>query len=532
MQNLNRKLGTFALTMTGVGSIIGSGWLFGAWKAAKVAGPAAIFAWILGMAAILLIGLTYAELGAMFPVSGGAVRYAQYSHGSLAGFMAGWANWIAIVSVIPIEAEASVQYMSSWPWHWVQNLYDGKHLTTIGLLCAAVLVLFYFFINYWTLELFSRVNTLITVFKLAVPTLTAIGILLAGFHPGNFSHYGGFVPNGWSGVLTAIATSGVIFAFNGFQSPVNLAGEAKNPNKTVPRAVLGSILIAGVIYVLLQVAFVGAVTPDMVSHGWGSITLNSPFANLAMALGLNWLAIILFADAFVSPSGTGITYTATTSRMIVGMTENGWFPKVFGAVHPFYKIPRRSMLLNLVVEYAFLLMFRGWGELSSVISVATLVSYLTSPVAVMSLRKTAANLKRPLKLKGLRWIAPSAFMLASLILYWARWPLTGEVIIVMLVGLPIFLHYQRKEGWAGFGKHLKAGLWLVVYMLYMMLVSWLGSPAFGGTGVIPYGWDMVLVAVSALVFYFWGIRSGFTTAQVEKASTRVEQPVSRVHVSG
>ena len=70
MQALNRKIGTFALTMTGVGSIIGSGWLFGAWKAAKVAGPAAIFAWILGMGAILLIGLTYAELGAMFPVSG------------------------------------------------------------------------------------------------------------------------------------------------------------------------------------------------------------------------------------------------------------------------------------------------------------------------------------------------------------------------------------------------------------------------------------------------------------------------------
>ena len=211
-------------------------------------------------------------------------------------------------------------------------------MTSIGLLYAAVLVLFYFFINYWTLELFSRVNTLITVFKLVVPTLTALGLLLAGFHPGNFSHYGGFVPNGWSGVLTAIATSGVIFAFNGFQSPVNLAGEAKNPDKSVPRAVLGSVLIAGVIYVLLQIAFVGAVKPDMVSHGWGSITLNSPFANLAMALGLNWLAIVLFADAFISPSGTGITYTATTSRMIVGMTENGWFPKVFGAVHPFYRV--------------------------------------------------------------------------------------------------------------------------------------------------------------------------------------------------
>jgi amino acid transporter len=530
MQNLNRKLGTFALTMTGVGSIIGSGWLFGAWKAAKVAGPAAIFAWILGMGAILLIGLTYAELGAMFPLSGGAVRYAQYSHGSLTGFMAGWANWIAIVSVIPIEAEASIQYMSSWPWNWAHALYTGTALTTPGLLCAAVLVLVYFFINYWTLELFARVNTLITVFKLAIPALTAIGLLVAGFHPGNFSNYGGFVPNGWASVLTAIATSGVIFAFNGFQSPVNLAGEAKNPNKTVPRAVLGSIFIAGIIYVLLQVAFIGSVKPDMAAHGWGGIKLNSPFADLALAWGLNWLAVVLFADAFISPSGTGTTYTATTSRMIVGMTDNGWFPKVFGAVHPFYKIPRRAMLLNLAVEYVFLLLFHGWDQLSSVISVATIISYLTSPVAVVSLRKTGAHLHRPLKLKGLRWIAPMAFVAASLILHWAKWPLNGEVIFVMLIGLPIFLYYQGKDGWSGFGRHLKAGAWLVAYMFYMMLMAWLGSSEFGGINVIPYGWDMVAVALSSLVFYYWGIHSGFTTEHVERVEAEFHQSTQATQI--
>lgn len=75
------------------------------------------------------------------------------------------------------------------------------------------------------------------------------------------------------------------------------------------------------IYVLLQVAFIGAVDPSMIVNGWGHLNFNSPFADLAIALGINWLVLILYADAFVSPSGTGITYTATTSRMIYGMEK-------------------------------------------------------------------------------------------------------------------------------------------------------------------------------------------------------------------
>ena len=120
MNNLHRRMGTFALTMTGLGSIIGSGWLFGAWRAAQIAGPAAILSWVIGMVVILFIALSYSELGSMFPEAGGMVKYTQYSHGSFIGFIAAWANWIAIVSVIPVEAVASVQYMSSWPWKWAQ----------------------------------------------------------------------------------------------------------------------------------------------------------------------------------------------------------------------------------------------------------------------------------------------------------------------------------------------------------------------------------------------------------------------------
>lgn len=402
-QSLRRDVGPFALMLTGLGSIIGSGWLFGAWRAAGLAGPGAIWAWILGAAIITTIALSYAELGAMFPESGGMVRYSHYSHGSLVGFIAGWANWIAIVSVIPVEAEASVQYMASWPWAWAQGLYvqapgGAGELSVPGLLISAVLVLVYFFLNFWSVKLFARSNTLITVFKLVVPAATGVALIASGFHSENFSvgiHGDAHVID-LAAVLTAVATAGIVFSFNGFQSPVNLAGEARNPGRSIPFAVLGSIALATVVYVILQVAYIGAVPPDLLAKaGWHGIDFRSPFAELAIIVNLHWLAMLLYIDAFVSPSGTGITYTATTARMVYGMEKNGTMPSVLGKLHPVWGVPRMAMFFNLAVSFVFLFFFRGWGTLAAVISVATIISYLTGPISAMALRRHAPEPASP-----------------------------------------------------------------------------------------------------------------------------------------
>jgi amino acid transporter len=217
---IRRDVGAIALMFTGLGSIIGSGWLFGAWRAAQLAGPGAVYAWIIGAVVILFVALTYAELGAMFPESGGAVRYGHYSHGSLVGFVAGWAAWIAIVSVIPVEAEASVQYMSSWPWTWAQDLYvhaaNGQgELTIAGISISAVLVVIYFLVNFWSVKVFADTNSAITFFKLIVPAATAIALMCTGFHWENFHvgiHGGPHVGN-VAAILTAVATSGIVFSF-------------------------------------------------------------------------------------------------------------------------------------------------------------------------------------------------------------------------------------------------------------------------------------------------------------------------------
>jgi amino acid transporter len=515
---IRREVGAIALMFTGLGSIIGSGWLFGAWRAAQLAGPGAIYAWIIGAVIITFVAITYAELGALFPESGGAVRYGHYSHGSLVGFLAGWAAWIAIASVIPVEAEASVQYMSSWPWAWAQGLYmHAAHgqgeLSLAGLSICAVLVVLYFLVNFWSVKVFAGTNSAITFFKLIVPAATAVALVLSGFHAENFrvGIHGGEHVRDAAAILTAVATSGIVFSYNGFQSPVNLAGEARNPGRSVPIAIFGSLALSTVVYLMLQVAFLGAVAPDHLHEGWAALEYSSPFAQLALALNLNWLALLLYADAFVSPSGTGITYTATTARMIYGMERSGSIPRVFGLVHDRFGIPRPAMWFNLLVAFAFLFFFRGWGKLAAVISVATIITYLVAPVSAAALRRTAPDLHRPLRIPALGVLAPTAFVLATLMLYWARWPHTGQIMLLLIVPMPVYLYYQAKSGWADFRRHLTGAYWLIGYLAAVVALSWAGSTQFEGRGYIGYGWDQLSVAVVALAFFYWGVRSGWRT---------------------
>ena len=523
--------------LTGLGSIIGSGWLFGAWRAAGLAGPSAVWAWVLGAAIIMTIALTYAELGALFPESGGTVRYGHYSHGSLVGFIAAWTNWIAICSGISVEAEASVQYMASWHWQWAQDLYVHGELTIPGVTIAAVLVVIYFLLNFWGVKLFARTNAAITAFKLIVPAATSLVLIAAGLHPHNFSVGAHGEPNSanFASVLTAVATAGIVFSYNGFQSPVNLAGEARDPGRSIPFAVIGSILLATVIYVLLQFAYIGTVPPKLLAReGWHGLDFRSPFAELALILNLNWLAILLYADAFVSPSGTGITYTASTARMIYGMERNRTLPRVLGKLDPVYAVPRPAMWLNLMVSFLFLFFFRAWGTLAALISVAIIISFLTGPVSALTLRRTAERMPRPFRLAGLPVIAALAFIFATELLYWSTWPLTGEIIVLVVVALPVYLYFQAKIQWVGFAQQLRASWWLLIYLPIIAFVSWAGSARFGGHDYLRWGWDLLVVAALGLIFFVWGVKSGWSTPAVQQAQIDHSGPSAErgTHVGG
>src|SRR3954465_6386755 len=114
--HLKRSVGFYGMMFVSLGSIIGSGWLLGALNAARAAGPASVLSWLLAAGMLALLALTYAELGAAYPVAGGAARFPYYSHGAVAGFTAGWAAWLQAVFIVPVEVLATITYVNSVGW--------------------------------------------------------------------------------------------------------------------------------------------------------------------------------------------------------------------------------------------------------------------------------------------------------------------------------------------------------------------------------------------------------------------------------
>ncbi|MEM9242424.1 MAG: APC family permease [Pseudomonadota bacterium] len=507
----SHTIGLIGLTTSGITTMIGSGWMLAGWKMSRIAGPAAIIAWPIGALVIFLLALNYAELGSNYPERGGMARYTQMSHGSFAGFISAWAGWISIVATTSIEAVSTVQYASSWEWTWARDLYN-KHtlmLTNTGFIFSVVLLIAYFLANYWSIRLLIRFNILLVIVKIVIPIVTCLALFHAAF-----SHYhtldisrGNFTPYGVSGIFTAFATGGVIFSFLGFQTPVNLSGEARNPRRDIPLAILISIIVITLIYVVLQIAFVGALSPQDIINGWHALNMNSPYIHLALAFNLQWLVTTIYVGAFVSPSGAGMLFTTTGSRMLYAIEKNGYMPKVISKLDPVFNVPRVALFVTLLVAIAFLWLFRGWSSLVSIVSVAILITFANGPVSAMALRKQNHTVKNGFRIKGLSVIAPLAFIIVSLSLYWSRWPLTGQVILIILLGLVIYFYYEICRRCKRFKADGKSGIWLICYLLSIAFVSYVGSTEYGGKGYLNSSMSMIVIILLALFYFYWGIRS-------------------------
>ena len=289
----------------------------------------------------------------------------------------------------PNEAVASVQYMSSWPWawaNWTHHFMKNGNITTPGLLVVFGFMLVFTLINFWSVKLVTRFTNLISIFKILLPTLTIVMLIAADFHPSNFGHsVTTFIPYGSRSIFEAAAISGIIMSYDAFQTVINMGGEMINPHKNIVRGVLISMIITAVIYVMLQVAFIGAIDPNLLAQkGWHGINYTSPFADIAILLGMNWLAILLYMDAFVSPFGTGVAFVATASRALAAMTHTGHLPQWLGRLERRYMIPRLAMVVDLILAVVMVSLFRNWSLLATVITGSTLIAYLTGPVTVMS----------------------------------------------------------------------------------------------------------------------------------------------------
>ncbi|MCU5745418.1 APC family permease [Staphylococcus sp. SQ8-PEA] len=522
-QNQKGKINLPQLVLLGLGSLIGSGWLFGAWEASSIAGPAAIISWIIGFIVIGTIAYNYIEIGVMFPQSGGMSNYAQYTHGSLLGFIASWANWVSLVTIIPIEAVAAVQYMSSWPWEWAKftsGLMNDGQISNIGLFTVYIIIIIFSLLNYWSVKLLTSFTSLISVFKLGVPLVTIIMLIVSGFHSENYGHsIHEFMPYGSAPVFAATTASGIIFSFNAFQTIINMGSEIQKPEKNILRGIVISLSLSALLYIILQSTFVTSMPVDYLhSHGgWSGINFNSPFADMAILLSLNWLAILLYVEAVVSPFGTGVSFVAVTGRVLRAMEKNGHIPKFLGKMNKKYNIPRVAIIFNAVISMVMVTVFRDWGTLASVISTATLVAYLTGPTTVIALRKMGPKLHRPFRAGMLKFMAPFSFVLASLAIYWAMWPTTAEVIFIIILGLPIYFFYEYKMNWKNTTKQIGGSLWIIVYLIVLAGLSFIGSKEFKGINLIHYPYDFIVIAIVALIFYYIGSSSYFESKYYKNA---------------
>jgi amino acid transporter len=538
--HLKRHVGVVGLLFASVGSIIGSGWLFGALNASVTAGPAAVISWAIGGVMILLIALVYAELGVMFPLSGGVVRYPHMSFGSFASYTSGWITWVAVATTAPIEVEAALQYGTKYAPFTTEHTVNGEAvhtLTGLGYGVAVVLMAVFVIVNYFGIRWFARINNALVWWKLAIITLVIVAFFIAAFHGSNWTSHG-FKPTGWHGVFTAIATSGIVFSYLGFRQGIELAGETDNPRRNVPLAVVGSVLITGLIYILLQAAFIGSLDPSLLtkSKGWAHLSFANdfgPLAAVASLLGLGWLAVLLYIDAVVSPGDTGLIYTTITSRISYAMARNGNAPQSLAKTTD-RGVPMISLVVTFVVGLIVFLPFPSWQQLVGFITSATVLSFASGPLVLSALRQQVPDQHRPFRLPGGHVIPVLAFWSSNLIIYWSGWDIVWKLMVAVLLGFLMLALFKVTGRVTSPSMDFASGAaWVLPWLVGMTLISYFGnfpdaSEGVGNVGAINFEWAFVVILALSVVVYALAQRFRLSPEAAEEhiASSRHEAEVS------
>jgi amino acid transporter len=514
---LKRSVGFYGLMFISLGSIIGSGWLLGALKAAQVAGPASILSWLLAAAMLSLLALTYAELGAAYPVAGGGARVPYYSHGPIAGFTAGWAAWLQAVFIAPVEVLATITYINSVDTvhEHFNMLTDSGLLNGTGFAVAIGLMVLFTSINLAGAKFMSESNTLVVIWKTIIPFLAVFAIGATQFKTENFHAGGGFMPFGFHGVFAAL-TGGVVFGLQGFEQAVQLAGEARDPKRDLSRAIITAMAIGAVLYSLLQIALIGGLDPANIVGGWAkplgtSLSAYGAWYTLAIALGLGWLAKLLLLDAIISPAGTGVIYVGTSARLSYALGLEREMPSVLAKTNS-KGVPVFSILVAAAIGCIAFGPFKSWKALVEVVTGTTAIMYAFAPVSLAALHKLDPGRKRSYRVPMPKILLPAAFCSANFIIYWSGFETVWKLVAAMGVGLVLFTIGMLRVG----HRHsLRGASWMAPWFAGILLIGYLGRYG-GGEEVLPNWVDLLAVIAFSLAIYYLAV--GMTLSAEQSAA--------------
>jgi amino acid transporter len=518
-----RRLSVFDLTGLAAGGMIGSGWLLGAFGK-RTMGVAAIWAWGIGGVLMLVLGAVMVELGTTAPKTGGLIFLPLQSSGALVATVVAAGLWIFYALNATSEAVAMTEALSSK----VNALNDSQGLSGWGLACATVFLVVITVANLLAPRIFVKVNLALTAWKILIPVLVVTLLLTSGFHSaGLTSHH-----SDWVKVLgtawPAVVGGSVLFAYLGFQGPLDFAGNVKQRGigeaARLRRAVYGTIVGSIVLYLAVQIAFLGHLrqlpagpdAPDAVTA-------------TAQLLG-SWAAPLFVLNAVLSPLGSGLVFAYALTREVAALSRAHLTHRGLQTAQSTYITVRgrryetywKILLVDFAIGWIALMAFhRSWRTLTAVISILALVVYAVPGVVLVALRShlPACSRRRNI-LRGI--LARAAFLTVALVLYRAdRWYLSysmeallgGTVLLLLLPllarwNLPVIGRvlraYDAKEHvtqfrqWRTDPAVAAVGL-LLGYLTLLTLLTFLDHSAFFAGGKTWVG--LVAVGLAAAVTF-------------------------------
>ena len=502
-RSYKRDLGLWSVVFLATGAILGPAVGFTPVSVLGLAGPAGIFSWIIAFAMIMVLAMSYIELGTMWPRAGGVAYYPARASGPLVGVLNAWGAFIGYSLAVPSIIVAFVEYLS----YWFPSFFANGTLTWLGIFIAFLTLIAMLVINSLRIRYMGEINNALTIFTILGLVVVMAG-LLTHFHGSNFTSFHGLFPAGASGLLLAV--SATVYGYGGFRQPIDYAEEVKDPGRTIPRAVLLTMVIVLVLFCLESFFYVGAINWHAMKLGsgaWASLSaLQFPFVTVSNGAGLATIGLIAVVTTLIASFKDGYIYSGGAARVGQTMARyDNYLPPIFSRL-TLQGIPMVSLILVLVVVAIYLILLPAFSSLFPLVASALVLSYAPGPLACAIFRQRHPDEPRPYRMPALPVLGPLAFVVASLMVYWSGWTAVRILIPSVVVGVLLLGFYRRTRPLTG--QDIVYGIWMPAYLGVILLVSFLGGTDFGGRNILPFPYDSLIFAVIALAFYYIGYWSG------------------------
>ena len=467
---LKRVLGPEQLVMLGVGAIIGTGiFVLTGQAAAANAGPAIVISMVIAGLTSVLAALCYSEFAASVPVSGSAYTYAYATMGEFVAWVIGWdlileyalgaatvavgwsGNLITLLNQMGMSFPAA---LSAAPGTIIQ-VPGAEPVTAVFNLPAVLVTVAVTALLIFGVRESATVNAVIVVLKVGVVLI----VIAAGaffIDPNNWRPFipdntGKFGEYGWSGILRGAGV--IFFAYIGFDAVSTSAQEARNPQRDMPRGILGSLAVCTVLYVLVSGVMVGLVPyKEMLNQPAPLVVATEAAAQ--RAVGTPWEALMALVKVLVTVgalaglSSVMVVMMLAQPRIFLSMARDGLLPVWASRVHPKYKTPHVSTIVT-GSAVAIAAGLTPIGTLGGLTSIGTLMAFVIVSVGIIVLRHTRPDLPRPFRMP-LVPVLPALSAIVSLILMLGLPRATWERLTLwMVIGVAFYFGYGYRRSRLG-----------------------------------------------------------------------------------